>query len=73
MRYVLIFHWIRLRITKGIILSGFLPINYHMPKPISGKQLSLRIRITHNRYLDIGTVFRGGKQAHKLETRRAYE
>ena len=38
------------------LYSGFLPIN-DIPKGISGKQLSLRIRITHNRYLDIGTVF----------------
>ena len=38
------------------LFSGFLPINT-TSKPISGKQLSLRIRITHNRYLDIGTVF----------------
>ena len=38
------------------LYSGFLPIS-DIPKGISGKQLSLRIRITHNRYLDIGTVF----------------
>ena len=36
--------------------SGILPID-ELPVGISGRNLSLRIKINHNQYLDIGTLF----------------
>lgn len=38
------------------LFSGFLPIN-KIPKGLSGKQISVRIRVTHNRICSIGSMF----------------
>ena len=38
------------------LFSGFLPIN-KIPKGISGRQISVRLRISHNRICSIGSMF----------------